>query len=126
MKKSIAIILRGGILLPILLAGNQALAATCLNGGCHQPLTSPRYLHGPVAAEMAGATGCVACHQPNGKPCSRSRAGEFTYEKKGKEMCLLCHGKDAATEHTATEKHCLRCHDPHGSAESPYLLRNGK
>lgn len=125
MKKSIATLLQRGIILPILLTGVPALAATCLDGGCHQPLTTPRYLHGPVAAEMAGAKGCVACHRPNGKPCSEKRGGAFTFDKKEKEMCLRCHGKDAATEHTATAKNCLHCHDPHGSTENPTLLRKG-
>lgn len=86
----------------------------------------PRYLHGPVAAEMAGAKGCIACHHPNGKPCTTSRGGAFSCNENEKEMCLLCHGEEAATEHTATEKGCLHCHDPHGSTKSANLLRNTK
>ncbi len=123
MKKSIMRIFRGGIVLPLLLTAGPALAASCLNGGCHQSLVTPRHLHGPVAAEMAGATGCIACHTPKGKVCSKNQAGEFTFDKKGKEMCLLCHGAEMATEHTTTQKNCLRCHNPHGSSKSSYMLR---
>ncbi len=123
MKKSIASICTAGILLPILLASTPALSRTCLNGKCHQALTVSRHLHGPVAAEMAGAKGCIACHQSNGQACTKKRAGKFILAKQEKELCQLCHGKGTATEHTDSQTGCLHCHDPHGSDKSPNLLR---
>ena len=30
-------------------------AASCLSGSCHKPLTKAKFLHGPIAAEQAGA-----------------------------------------------------------------------
>ncbi|MDH4322123.1 MAG: hypothetical protein OEV73_11585 [Desulfobulbaceae bacterium] len=123
MKKSIISICLGGILLPILLTSTPALSRTCLNGKCHQALTTARHLHGPIAAEMAGAKGCIACHLANGPACTKKRAGKFVLAKQEKELCKLCHGKGTATVHTDTQTECLRCHDPHGSDKGPNLLR---
>jgi len=102
----------------------SAAAAGCLNNGCHQPLATPRHLHGPVAAEMAGAEGCTACHQPVGAACTPRTAGQFILPEK--DMCLLCHGGQTGTEHTNSKDACLECHDPHGSDKSPYLLRKDR
>jgi len=110
----------------ILLMASSVSAGTCLNNNCHQSLTTPKHLHGPIAAEMAGADGCMTCHQPSGKPCTTETAGKFMFTKEDKEMCLLCHGRDVATEHTKKEKTCLRCHDPHGSEDNYNFLRKDK
>ena len=46
---------------------SQIVAAGCLTDQCHQNLAATKYIHGPVAAELAGGMGCVACHVPAGK-----------------------------------------------------------
>jgi len=104
--------------------GGPALAFQgCLRGACHQDLTKAKYLHGPVAAEMAGARACEICHQPAGPACTAAKGGIF--KLKGKGLCLTCHDKGASTRHTQEqiESRCLACHDPHGSEISPQLLR---
>ena len=100
-----------------------ARAQNCLSGSCHQNLTKARYLHGPVAAEMAGHKACVVCHMPRGTACTASKGGVFKL-KTGK-LCLTCHDKGTSTEHSQahTDSRCLFCHDPHGSDLSPNLLR---
>ncbi len=103
--------------------GDPALATTCLDN-CHQSLTSTRYLHGPIAAEQAGAKGCTMCHLPYGKACTSSKAGKFKLREK--DMCLICHEKGTGTQHTATKDNCLKCHDPHGSETSPFMVRESK
>ena len=99
-------------------------AATCLDNGCHHQLAATKYLHGPVAAEQAGAKGCTMSHQPAGFPCTIGRAGQFNLRKK--EMCRLCHDKGTSTLHSAARNNCLECHDPHGSDTTPYMVRNGR
>ncbi len=110
------------LFLGLIILGTEdlALAATCLDN-CHQPLVSTKYLHGPVAAEQAGAKGCIMCHQQSGKACTSNKAGKFTLKKK--DMCLLCHKKGTGTQHSATKDNCLKCHDPHGSETSPFMVR---
>jgi predicted CXXCH cytochrome family protein len=98
-------------------------AEGCLNASCHQELTQVRYLHGPVAAELAGVDGCVMCHVPSGSSCTATRAGKFTIKQK--DICFICHEKGAGTQHTESEveSKCLYCHVPHGSDLSPQMLR---
>lgn len=99
---------------------------SCLRNGCHHKLTEFRYLHGPVAAEIGGGTGCVICHQPAGPGCTPTRAGHFRIKVKG--MCDTCHGKVTGSAHTRSgaEAKCLKCHNPHGSDTSPNMLRRKK
>ena len=101
-----------------------AVAKGCLNASCHQDLVQVRYVHGPVAAEMAGVDGCVMCHLPSGSSCTSTMAGKFTL--KGKDICLVCHEKGVGTQHTESEveSKCLTCHVPHGSDLSPQMLRD--
>ncbi len=101
----------------------RSMAQECLNGSCHQGLTKVRYLHGPVAAEMAGVKACVICHEPVGAKCTSSKAGVF--KLKSKALCLTCHDKGTGSQHSQglVESQCLLCHDPHGSETSPQLLR---
>jgi len=126
MPRPIQILFFGSMLCSLL--STRALAttptATCLNNGCHKPLTVTRYLHGPVAAELAGARACIVCHQPTGAPCLPNRAGEFAMPTH--DICLPCHGQKTATKHSASGKDCLKCHDPHGSETSRYLERDNK
>lgn len=104
----------------------EAVAKGCMAGGCHQELVQVKYMHGPVAAEMAGVNGCEMCHVPGGVKCSVQRAG--SYVLKGKGLCETCHVKGAGTQHSAAEieTQCLQCHDPHGSDFSRYMLRSGR
>ena len=104
----------------------EAVAKGCMNGGCHQELTRVQFMHGPVAAEMAGVNGCEMCHVSAGAKCSVGRAGSYTI--KGKGLCVTCHAKGAGTQHSAKEieAKCLQCHDPHGSEISRYMLRAGR
>jgi predicted CXXCH cytochrome family protein len=102
----------------------MALASQgCLSGTCHQSLTKFRYLHGPLAAEMAGVKACVVCHEPAGPECTVTKGGIF--KLKSKTLCLTCHDKGTGTQHTQEQvaAKCLACHDPHGSDSNPQLLR---
>jgi len=98
----------------------------CLNGDCHREMIRARYLHGPVAAEMAGAKGCEICHRPIGDKCTPTKGGSF--QTAVKNICTTCHGKGTGSQHTqaAVESRCIECHDPHGSETSPQLLRSRK
>ena len=95
----------------------------CLSGSCHLNLTQTRYLHGPVAAEMAGGKGCVICHEPAGAKCTATKGGVF--KLRSKALCLTCHDKGTSTTHSQeqVESKCPICHDPHGSEFSPQLLK---
>ncbi|MEN8143174.1 MAG: cytochrome c3 family protein [Thermodesulfobacteriota bacterium] len=97
----------------------------CLTGDCHQQLTATEYVHGPVAAEMAGVKACEMCHVPTAVKCSSRRGGKFSY--KSKELCTICHNKGTGSQHSEEEIEvkCLKCHDPHGSETSRYMLRQG-
>jgi hypothetical protein len=110
----------------ILLAASQALpahAVSCLEGGCHQEITASKYLHGPIAAEQIGATGCISCHVPAGKACAPGSAGSFQPLAPSVQMCQICHSRGAGTQHTLQKIDCLKCHDPHGSDRSQDLQR---
>ena len=95
----------------------------CLSGNCHQALTKVKYMHGPVAAEMAGVKACEMCHVSAGAKCSSNKAGKFRL--KSKALCSTCHVKGTGTQHSEKEikAKCLKCHDPHGSDVSPHMLR---
>ncbi len=107
----------------LLLPPAAAVAKGCLTASCHQGLAQLRYVHGPVAAEMAGADGCVMCHVPDGAACTPATAGKFTLTGKG--ICLGCHDKGVGSQHTESEveSKCLTCHVPHGSDVGPEMLR---
>lgn len=100
-----------------------AAAGTCIAGGCHRPIVSMKFLHGPVAAEEAGAEGCVSCHIPAGASCTASKGGKFALKTKEDRLCLLCHERGTGTQHTRTRINCLSCHAPHGSDQSAALMR---
>lgn len=102
---------------------SEVVAKGCMDGGCHQKLTVVRYMHGPIAAELAGANGCEMCHVQAGAKCSVSKGGSFKIKSKG--LCLACHAKGTGSQHSTREieSKCLKCHSPHGSDVSPQMLR---
>lgn len=102
-----------------------AVAGTCITGTCHASIVSANFLHGPVAAEEAGAEGCVSCHVPAGAACSSAKAGSFKFKTEQDRLCLLCHERGTGTQHTRTRVKCLSCHAPHGSDSSANLMRAG-
>ena len=108
------------------LAASDAAAGNCTSGGCHRTITGSKFLHGPVAAEDTGGEGCIACHVPAGPPCASAKAGKFTYKTKKERLCLLCHERGTATQHTRSRADCLSCHNPHQSEQSASLLRAGQ
>ena len=110
------------IMLATILPG-ESEAASCLTGDCHKFLSKTKYLHGPVAAEMAGTQGCVACHVPAGKSCSSGKKGAFKPLAPASQMCKLCHARGTGTQHSTKKIDCLKCHDPHGSDKRPELTR---
>lgn len=114
------------VFLSAALGAVQAEAGTCLTGDCHRALISKKYVHGPIAAEHAGAMGCVVCHIPAGKECSESEAGKFRPLAPPIIMCQTCHAKGNDTLHTVKEMDCLKCHDPHGSDTSQVFERSAK
>ncbi|TLN08511.1 hypothetical protein FDZ71_10365 [bacterium] len=105
----------------IFLAG-AALAATCIDGGCHKYQVSYKFLHGPLAAEELGAGGCVSCHVPKGAPCTKKDAGIFEYADKKSDLCTYCHNKSTSTTHLDHNDDCLSCHSPHGSNKDGKML----
>jgi predicted CXXCH cytochrome family protein len=102
---------------------SEASAGNCIAGGCHRVITGSKFLHGPVAAEEAGGEGCVACHMPAGQACAAAKAGKFTFKTKKDRLCVLCHERGTATQHTSTRSDCLSCHDPHQSPTKFQLRR---
>ncbi|GAB4335426.1 MAG: hypothetical protein Kow0089_05130 [Desulfobulbaceae bacterium] len=112
----------GALLASIVLAG-ETEAASCLTGSCHRELTAKKYVHGPVAAEQAGARGCVACHVPAGRACTAQRGGAFKPLAPATRMCQTCHSRGTGTQHSIRRIDCLKCHDPHGSDKNPELKR---
>ena len=116
------------ILISVLLVVEVLAAAPgmgCLTGGCHQQLAATKYLHGPVAAEMAGVKACEMCHVSTSVKCSSSKGGKFSF--KSRELCSICHSKGTGSQHSDKKisSKCLKCHDPHGSETSRYMLRSG-
>jgi predicted CXXCH cytochrome family protein len=108
------------------LAASDAAAGSCTSSGCHKKITGAKFLHGPVAAEETGGEGCVSCHVPAGQACTAAKAGKYTYKTKKERLCLLCHERGTATQHTRTRTDCLSCHNPHQSEQSKNLLRAGQ
>ena len=109
----------------LVLAAIPAVAGTCISGNCHETIVSPKFLHGPVAAEEAGVDGCVSCHVPSGAACTASKAGKYSFKTKKDRLCLLCHERGTGTQHTRASSRCLSCHSPHGSENSPNMMRAG-
>ena len=112
--------------------------------GCHNPHTSPfgkllnndinvlcSECHKNIIPEKSRSIhavviegNCVSCHD------SHASDNQFILVKKGNELCFECH-KDVADfmekavfKHEPMEKKkgCLNCHNPHASADAPFLL----
>ena len=113
------------LFLLVLFSASVASAKGCMTGSCHQSLTKVKYMHGPVAAEMAGVKACVMCHVPAGSTCSAKKGGKF--KLKSKDLCQICHVKGTGSQHSSAgvAAKCLKCHSPHGSDNSPQMLRAG-
>ncbi len=114
----LTIILAAWVLGPL-----SASGGTCVTGGCHKDILASKFLHGPVAAEEAGAEGCASCHVPSGAPCTATRAGQYAFKTKEDRLCLLCHDRGTGSQHTRSRAGCLTCHAPHGSEESYKMMR---
>jgi hypothetical protein len=106
-------------------ADPSAAAETCIAGKCHDSIVSAKFLHGPVAAEEAGAAGCVSCHVPAGAGCSTAKAGRYEFKTKKDRLCIMCHERGTGTQHTRAGSRCLSCHSPHGSESGNTLMRAG-
>ena len=108
-----------------LAAAVPADAGTCVAGSCHESMMSPKFLHGPVAAEAAGVDGCLSCHVPAGAKCTAAKGGTYKFKTKPERLCLLCHERGTGTQHTRASSRCLSCHSPHGSESGTNLMRAG-
>ena len=101
----------------------EAEASKCFTGNCHADLGKTKYLHGPIAAEKAGAQGCITCHVPAGKPCTKKGKGVYKILAPASLVCQICHTRGTGTQHSMKKIDCLKCHDPHGSDKSAALNR---
>ncbi len=91
--------------------------AKCLE--CHEDKTKGKAVHSAIA------TGCLSCHEVRvNKDVTRVKLTTVTPVK----LCLQCHAdKDAAQSkgpvHSPAVRDCLKCHDPHTSANKNQLLK---
>ncbi len=99
-----------------------SLAGSCLEGGCHGDIGGYKYLHGPLAMELAGAEGCVNCHQPAGAPCTAAKGGQYKFAETDEKLCVICHDKSESPRHVGVETGCVDCHSPHGSNDSQFFV----
>jgi predicted CXXCH cytochrome family protein len=92
-------------------------AAKCLE--CHEDKTKGKAVHSAIA------TGCLTCHEVRTvRDITHIKLTEVTSVK----LCLQCHAdKDAAQIkgqiHPPAVRDCLKCHDPHTSANKNQLLK---
>ena len=87
----------------------------CMTQGCHQELTQPQFLHGPVNLKQ-----CDPCNVPVGNKHN------FTARATGRELCFICHETEPEKDvmHDPFSADCSVCHDPHG-AENRYFVKGG-
>ncbi len=100
-----------------------SVAASCLAGGCHAGVVSDSHLHGPLAIEQVGGTGCTACHAADGARCTATRPGRFRLRATADQLCAGCHDGETASGHSRRAHGCLTCHDPHGGATAALLRK---
>lgn len=92
-------------------------SAKCLE--CHEDKSKGAHVHSAVAM------GCTSCHEiRRNKDVTRVKLTTTT----GYKLCLTCHAdKDAADikgrVHPPAVRDCLKCHDPHQSANEKQLLK---
>lgn len=90
---------------------------------CHKPISSRKYVHGPVGVAM-----CSVCHVDEKPAADAAKRHSFSLAKPEPELCLSCHDglrekmRNAKVLHGAiTAGGCTACHDPHGSAQKLFL-----
>ena len=92
-------------------------AAKCLE--CHEDHSKGANVHSAIA------TGCTSCHEVRvHKDITRVKLTAATPVK----LCLTCHSDKNAAEikgvvHQPAVRDCLKCHDPHVSANKYQLLK---
>jgi len=92
-------------------------SAKCLE--CHEDKTKGKAVHSAIA------TGCLSCHEVRvNKDVTRIKLITTT----ARALCITCHAeKDTATlkgtVHPPAVRDCLKCHDPHTSANKNQLLK---
>lgn len=118
------IVVLAAVIAGVMPAVSTAQADSCVAGKCHDSVLAANRLHGPVAAEEAGLEGCVACHVPQGAPCTASRGGEYAFKAEGDALCFRCHDRITDEVHVQAKSPCLSCHDPHGSEDDDHLTRS--
>src|ERR1700685_3916773 len=120
----------GGLIVLITRAGSAAAAkhpvpldpkadtSTCI--ACHEDKTKGKSVH------SAMAMGCTSCHEiRTDKDVTRVKLITTTSHA----LCLTCHAdKNAAdikgTVHPPAVRDCVKCHDPHTSANKYQLLKS--
>jgi hypothetical protein len=111
------------LLLLICAPQGSALAASCVDEGCHGDKIDFKFLHGPVALEEEPGGGCLACHKPTKVKCGTGKKGAFVLISKDDYICTYCHEKSESPDHVGREKTCVKCHSSHGSNRGPNLLK---
>jgi predicted CXXCH cytochrome family protein len=92
-------------------------AAKCLE--CHEDKSKGAHVHSAVAM------GCTSCHEiRTNKNVTRVKLITTTSTK----LCLTCHTEKNAAEiqgrvHPPAVRDCVKCHDPHQSANEKQLLK---
>lgn len=95
----------------------KADSSTCL--ACHEDKTKGKSVHSAIAM------GCTSCHEIRvNKDITRVKLITTTPQS----LCITCHtDKDAATlkgtVHPPAVRDCIKCHDPHVSANKNQLLK---
>ncbi len=96
---------------------NKTDTAKCLE--CHEGKGKGAHVHSAVAM------GCTSCHEiRTSKDVTRVKLITTTSSK----LCLTCHTEKNAAEiqgrvHPPAVRDCVKCHDPHQSANEQQLLR---
>src|SRR6266545_3507912 len=91
--------------------------AKCLE--CHEDKSKGAHVHSAVAM------GCTSCHEiRRNKEVTRVKLTTATAAK----LCLTCHADKNAAEikgrvHRPAVRDCVKCHDPHQSANEKQLLK---
>lgn len=86
---------------------------------CHAELTKGKAVH------SAMATGCLSCHEVRvNRDVTRVKLTTVTPAR----LCLQCHTNKDASQingkvHSPAVRDCLKCHDPHQSANEKQLLK---
>ena len=91
-------------------------AAKCLE--CHEDKSKGKAVHSAIA------TGCLSCHEVRvTKDVTRVKLTTTTTQA----LCLSCHDEKkfdpAKTMHPPAVRDCVKCHDPHQSANPNQLLK---